>query len=196
MKIRRLGFDLDNVIADMEPYLLAYAKEKYGIELTDEQKKFFKWEQMPGMSQEIAEDIHATAVDPAFFMNIDPVEGAKETLSFLKRKGRKIHIITARPEDSFVFTSRWLKKHRIWYHSLTCCPSAWKPRMAAELKVESFVDDRYETLMGFINFRQTGRFRKLGLMSQNWNAHLKHDRLRRVHNWEDILELLEVKGRL
>jgi 5'(3')-deoxyribonucleotidase len=195
MKIRRLGFDLDNVIADMEPRLLEFAKTELGIELTEEQKKFFKWEEMPGMDPKVAKKIMNTATDPAFFMEVEPIEGAREALRLLKRKGRTIHIITARPQDTFMFTSKWLKKHNIWYNTLTCSKMAMKPRMAAELKVQSFVDDRPEALEHFINFRQSGRFLKLGLMDCVWNKDYRHDKVTRVHTWEDILDLLEVKGR-
>jgi uncharacterized HAD superfamily protein len=179
----------------MEPKLLQFAKDEFGIELTAEQKKFFKWEHMPNMDLKVAKKIMETAVDPTFFMEVEPMEGAKEALRLLKRKGRSIHIITARPESSFMFTSKWLKKHNIWYNTLTCCKTALKPRMAAELKVQSFVDDRQESLENFINFRQSGRFVKLGLMDQAWNKGYRHDRITRVHNWDDILDLLEVKGK-
>jgi uncharacterized HAD superfamily protein len=195
MKIRRVGFDLDNVIADMEPRLLQFAKEEFGIELTDKQKKFFKWEEMPDIDLKIAKKIMETAIDPAFFMEVDPLEGAKEALRLLKRKGRSIHIITARPQDTFMFTSKWLKKHNIWYNTLTCCKTKMKPRMAAELKVQSYVDDREDSLEYFINFRQSGRFLKLGLMDRDWNKDYRHDRVTRVFDWQDILDLLEVKGK-
>ena len=76
-----------------------------------------------------------------------------------------------------------------------CCPNKMKPRMATELRLESFIDDDFEVLMNFVNFRQSGRWKKLGVMHQDWNRGLYHERITRVRNWEDIVELLEVKGR-
>ncbi len=195
MKIRRLGFDLDDVIADTSSALLQYAKEEHGVELTEEQRKHYKLEEMPGLDPWIAADVYKQVLDPAFFMDVKPVEGAKDVLRFLKRKGRRINIITARPEDNFSFTSKWLKQNGLWYNTLTCCSSSLKPRMAAELKLETFVDDRFDILMEFVNFRQSGRWKKLGVMHRDWNAGMYHERITRVRTWEDIVGLLEVKGR-
>lgn len=195
MKIRRLGFDLDDIIADTRTALSDYAFEKFGVELDEEQKKFFKWEDMPNINKNLAKEICLKVKDPSFFMELKPIEGAREVLKFLKKKGRSIHIITSRPETSFIFTSKWLKNNDIWYNTLTCCKANWKPRIAAELKIQSFIDDRVDVMQAFLNFRQSTRFLKLGLMDKDWNHNFKHERVVRLFNWEDVLNLLEVRGR-
>jgi uncharacterized HAD superfamily protein len=194
MKIRRLGFDLDDVLADTSPALVDYAREVHGVELTDEQKKIFKWDETPGLDQEIVEDINEKLLDPTFFMEVKPVDGAVEALKFLRKKGRSLNVITARPENNFAFTSKWLEDNGLWCHTLTCCPSKRKQVVAAKLELQTFIDDRFDILMNFVNFRQSGRWKKLAVMHKDWNAHLHHEKIFRVRNWDEIINLLEVRG--
>lgn len=190
----RLGFDLDGVITNMDKALDERLNEKFDAGLHTDMWTTFLIEDSDWATPEMIEYAIDGFGDPNFMGSLEPIDGAKEALDFLKKKGNSIHIITSRSKKLFKTTSGWLKDNHIPYDTLTL--SKYKPRIAKELEVRTFMDDHYETLLDFINFRQSGYFQKLIVMDWPWNRPIEREKkIQRAYCWCDVLEILEQKGK-
>jgi uncharacterized HAD superfamily protein len=94
---------------------------------------------------------------------------------------------------AFDVSSKWLKDHGIYFDALVC--TKFKPRMAWNYEVRTFVDDDYDILLDFANFRQAKFFKKLIVMDYAYNSERHDKRIERAYTLHDVLSKLEVKGR-
>jgi uncharacterized HAD superfamily protein len=194
----RLGFDLDNVLANLMDPLNDHLNEKFDIEFIPEMWTSRTIEDLEldlgeGLQKEIAREVVHTVYDIEFLKSLAPCEGAKSVIDFLRRKGNEIYVITARKLEAFDISSEWLKVHGIYFDALIC--TKFKPRVAWNYGVRTFVDDDYDTLLKFADFRQAKFFRKLIVMSYPYNTGLQDKRIERANNMHEVLAKLEIRGR-
>ena len=194
----RLGFDLDNVLANLMDPLNDHLNEKFDIEFVPEMWtsrtiEDLKLDLEDDLQKEIAREVVYTVYNTEFLKSLAPCEGAKSVIDFLRRKGNEIYVITARKLEAFDISSEWLKAHGIYFDALIC--TKFKPRVAWNYGVRTFVDDDYDTLLKFVDFRQAKFFRKLIVMSYPYNVGLQDKRIERANNMYEVLAKLEIKGR-
>lgn len=209
----RLGFDLDNVLANLIDPLndhlnakfdLGFERETWTSRLVEEldltheicknkKDKDLCLEKVEEIKQELINEVIRTVYDLDFLSTLAPLDGAKGVMNFLRRKGHEIYVITSRKKEAFDISSRWLKDHGIYFDALIC--TKFKPRMAWDYGVRTFVDDDYDILMSFANFRQAKFFRKLIVMDYSYNSEFHDKRIERAYSLHDVLSKLEIKGR-
>lgn len=194
----RLGFDLDNVLANLMDPLNDHLNEKFDIEFVPEMWTSRTVENLEldlddDLKKEITREVVRTVYDIEFLKSLAPCEGAKSVIDFLRKKGNEIYVITARNLEAFDMSSEWLKVHGIYFDALIC--TKFKPRMAWNYGVRTFVDDDYDTLLNFADFRQARFFKKLIVMSYPYNIERQDKRIERANNMHEVLAKLEIRGR-
>lgn len=145
-----LGFDIDNVVADLDKSLLnAFLKEdkkkrNVGIvnpNATHITEGMFDW------SQEEVNDFLVKNMEKITYC-LKPVKKAKYYIHQLKKKGYKIYLITGRNTRLFqtpeALTKKWLKRRNIDYDKLIFAENSKdKTKECIENKIDIFFDDRY-----------------------------------------------------
>ena len=157
----RLGFDLDNVLANLIDPLNDYLNERFDMVFVRETWHTRIIEDLKlDLEEELEKQVRRAAYNAVFdmdFLNdLPPVEGAKGVINFLRKKGHEIYVITSRKSEAFDMSSDWLKKHGIYFDALIC--TKYKPREAWSLGVRTFVDDDVDILLDFANFRRAKFF--------------------------------------
>jgi hypothetical protein len=209
----RLGFDLDNVLANLIDPLNDYINGKFDLEFTREtwtsrlvseldltheicnrkDAKEIELDVLEERRQEIIDDVVRVVYDIDFLSTLGPRQGAKGVIEFLRKKGHEIYVITSRKREAFDMSSKWLKDHGIYFDALVC--TKFKARMAWNYGVRTFVDDDYDVLLDFANFRQAKFFKKLIVMSYAYNEGRYDKRIERASALHEVLAKLEIKGR-
>lgn len=194
----RLGFDFDNVLANFIDPLNDYLNAKFGLEFD---RDVWKERTVRGLDinldketeDALVKEVHQVIHNPEFLVTLPPRNGAKSVINFLKKKGYEIYIITARKKCNFDVSSVWLKDHGIQFDALLC--DEHKPRVAWAYGVKAFVDDDYDILLDFVNFRRAKFFHKLIVMDYPYNQDRHHKRIERAKTLHDVLAILDIKGR-
>lgn len=209
----RLGFDLDNVLANLIDPLNDHLNAKFDLdfkretwtsrlveeldlthEITDGNgNRDLDLEEIEEIKQELINEVIRVVYDLDFLSTLAPLDGAKGVMDFLRRKGHELYIITSRKREAFDMSSKWLKDHGIYFDALIC--TKFKPRMAWDYGVRTFVDDDYDILLAFAEFRQAKFFRKLIVMDYAYNSERHDKRIERAYSLHDVLSRLEIKGR-
>jgi uncharacterized HAD superfamily protein len=182
MKDRKLGIDLDGVIAEIgtplgkklgvpKDHINEYELSSYGVASED----------LPNI------------LDYDFYMSLEPEKNCVEVMGWLKKRDNYLHIITARNKyiDS-EHTLEWLKAHKIPFHRFTqVTGSNDKIPIVKSEGLDYLIDDRFETCQEFAK----RRLRTI-LFEQPWNYYHMRTTTReyqyiiRAVNWEYIKEFI------
>lgn len=144
---RRLGVDIDGVLADFDAafYLAAWRQGLLLNRLPEDQKRHDFLQSFPG---EITDaQIHRILLAPAFYRWLEPHFSLVEMVQEFHRRKWEIHLVTARPDVRHVIcnTRDWANQHRIPFAHLTFLPSKEKHLYAEARGLTLFVEDRLET---------------------------------------------------
>jgi len=106
----KIGFDLDDVLAELTKVLIEYHNRLLGTRFVlDDHKEYNLWETWGGTREEaIAEVLEFYA--STYMDTVEPVEGAVETTNKLAKK-HALSIITSRPADLTENTHKWVDKY-------------------------------------------------------------------------------------
>jgi len=125
-KKKIIAFDFDGVISPLPGYFTGFTHQRWFIYLNQifiPLRRFLR--RIRGVNPEI-----------------------RHFISYLKRNGRLVYIVTANPPETRSEIEYWLKKRgthydRILYRCLKCSHriDEWKARLAERLKIDYFLDD-------------------------------------------------------
>jgi len=201
-KIMNLGFDLDEVIAQMSLMAINYANDALGTDYTIDVFKNFMFEDNLYFEDEEKQKAMIVLLTEAInkeecTSSILPYDGAVKNLQRLKRQGHDIYIITKRPKNLLDVTSNWLLSHKVPCDKLVLTDNKCKGESAVRFELDMFVDDLEQNLYGMHKSKK--RWPKgLLLMTRPWNrdSYIDGSKFIRVHNWDDILRQVGIKNRL
>lgn len=197
----RLGFDLDEVVVDLNKSLNEYIENNYGIPCIPEMYinydiKKVVFDENEDLNSRIKKDITQLLYDPDFQYNSEPVVGARETLQKLKRVGHKLFFISSRPKPNQSITFKWLRANDIPFDDLKVIGhDKVKGYYGMKLRLDMFVDDLEVHLESMWRFKR--RWKKgLLLYSRPWNSDsIDASRFSRVDNWKEILRHVGIQNR-
>jgi uncharacterized HAD superfamily protein len=143
----RLGFDIDDVVADFIGELDVYLQSNYGIEWP--YGCFFKpdftdcvFHHDEEFNKKIVEDILAALRTGIFVESAKPIEGARESIQSFRKSGHKIFFISSRPLRHQPATYKWLRKHKFPFDGIRVIGNdAEKGFHGRQLNLDMFVDD-------------------------------------------------------
>lgn len=139
---RRVGVDVDGVLADHVTALIPRMRAKYGIELRWEEAT--QWRLPLGDSDIVVEfleamtDLEWVAGIPAY----PDAAGAIRELASLA----EVVIVTARPRAAADTTINWLNRHGLPFYEFVCGIDADKNRQGLDL----LIDDYLGNILGFL----------------------------------------------
>jgi len=198
----RLGFDLDEVVIDLTAQFDKYLQATYGIEWPAECFVSYNFSDClfdpedEERNAAIVKDMYKQVAIPDLADTAEPIEGAIQVITELKRRGHKIYFISSRPKQIQPATFKWLRKHGIPFDGLKVIGhSIPKGVYGRNLHLDMFVDDLEQHLESMWKFKR--RWRKgLLLFSQPWNyGKLDGSKFTRVDNWQDILRHIGIQNR-
>ena len=129
----RIAMDLDDVIADLIPCLLARHHEITGATLTREQA--ISWDTFPP-------EVHDSVRYGDGYADLALLPHAAEFLRWLKQR-HAVHIVTYRGSHARDMTIRWLEKHVPGLYDAVHFTGGGKVDICRELGIELIVDDSY-----------------------------------------------------
>lgn len=193
MKIKRIGIDLDNTVADFMSGAAPLIEEHYGLkpDLTKEAYSIVevfgitKGELPPGMKDKLYEGLH-------LFNNLPLLE---KDINLLPRRiylqmaiphqiDTKIYFITARPASPIVMedTIHWLEKNHFYFDDVFFVED--KLRLCQDMKIDVMLDDEKRQVVGL-----AAAGINVVLRDQPWNRQVSSTKnLVRVFNWRESLE--------
>ena len=183
--MKRLGIDLDGVVADYHSYLINDINRSNinGKTFTLEDwtdysfSKAFKY---PKDLQNIV-DKHSLGGE---FIYVEPIEGAIDAIKELDIKN-SIHIITGRTGKAKESSIAWLEKYNIPYDSITFTLN--KARAAYILNCDLMIEDDAKQSMSIADAGI-----EVLLFNKPWNRQLENIPLIiRVNNWKEIVDILK-----
>lgn len=169
---KRLIVDMDGVMADIYSQFIAYEEKEFGYRQPIEN--------MLGKKEgEVFKNIREYIHEDGFFRNAPVMEGSLETVKALNEK-YELFIVSAAMEfpKSLPEKQQWLAEHFPFL--------SWKQIVFCGLKTvirgDIMIDDHYRNLDSF-----EGR---TILFTQPHNFGMDEKNHQRVHNWQDIHQLL------
>jgi len=171
-----IGVDIDNVIAETEKELRRVIFEKKGLSLTREDITSYSFENVAGIEREDLKEIFEMFNEGGIFLDLEVMEGARETMSLLNEKHR-IVLVTSRPACVERHTRQWLEREGIPYDELHFATE----KKANGIPFDLFFEDQDKFA---IELAEEGAY--VLLFDAPWNRHVEHDNINRVYSWQDV----------
>lgn len=198
MEGRKVGIDVDDVIADCAaPYLRAFA-EWFGLDLGEAP---LGWHLLDGFNEipkEDKEEFRIRLYGGPFFSQLEPYPDCAEAIRLLAGAGHDLHFITARSERRRGVTEEWLARHGLLPFARGVhlrptgdfVPRSYDASQSAEFKVAKALElglDAFCEDDPLISRRLAEAGLRVLLFDRPWNGDLDHPRVRRVRSWDDVL---------
>ncbi|WP_238883732.1 hypothetical protein [Clostridium sp. YIM B02551] len=175
--------DIDGTITDAY-YWLDFCNEYFNTNITKEQVTEYAIHNVLGIEEESYNKFYNKN---KFILHEDqPLrENVQEILAKLS-EDNSIYFVTARDKSLSMLTHRYLRKNNIHYNDLFVLGSHYKVDKAKDLNCDIFIEDNYENAIQL----STAGFKVL-LLNTNYNRHTLNENITRVHNWNEIYEIIE-----
>lgn len=182
-----IGVDIDGVIADTFPLLVRELNEYFKVNLTLQDICDYNIFKIYGLSEtDMSNFIHTRGriliEGPAL------KENAARYISVLS-KAHTIHLISARQEEYYHHTQRWLREHSVCYHSLTLLGKHDKREICGKIQIDTFVEDSLN------NARQISSCGiPVLLLDAPYNQGNLPPLVRRFFSWNEVFQELSVRS--
>ena len=184
----RIAVDVDGVLADHVGAVLSRLKKEYpGFDRTRESMTHWD-EELPSLDTSLKPVIEQSESDPAFVREMEPIEGAVETMTALAEQGHELVIVTARPEENLAATHDWLEDRGIPHNRKKSKSTNGRMKTMADAAV--LIDDFPGHVQDFANSDRFGI-----LFEQPWNKNhiadlIKSPRIFAAESWDKIPEII------
>ena len=106
-----IAVDLDEVLAETLDSIIIFHNKRYGTFHRKEQfLRYAFWTVWGGTRKQAIQKVHDFFCTPEAD-SIQPVEGARQTLTALRKAGCRFSVVTARPDAFLSVTERWVERH-------------------------------------------------------------------------------------
>ncbi|MHB8156716.1 MAG: 5' nucleotidase, NT5C type [Desulfocucumaceae bacterium] len=181
--MKRVGIDIDGVIADSQPLIIQKLNDCFGRSFSLEDFVDFKPEKMFGIDRRQLDDFIMER-ELEIIEEAVPLPGAVRTVKELIQT-YKIYIVSARTPIYLSHTESWLKRFEIPYHDIKLLGQHDKRAACTGLCVDIFIED---SLKNATQVSSCGI--PVLLMDATYNRSKLPDMVTRVYNWEEIKEYL------
>ncbi|MFZ5646491.1 MAG: 5' nucleotidase, NT5C type [Bacillota bacterium] len=181
--MKRIGVDIDGVIADSQPVIINKLNQHFGSNYTLKDFVNFDPVKMFGMDRRDL-DLFIMQKEQEIIEEAVPVPGAVDTLKDLSA-GNKIIIVSARTPVYLDYTLAWLDRYNIPRDKLILLGQHDKRQSCLDLCVDIFIED---------NKKNAEQISSCGipvlLMDATYNQGKLPDNITRVYNWNEIREYI------
>jgi uncharacterized HAD superfamily protein len=197
----KLGFDLDEVLANISDVIIKYLQNTYGIQGDKEMFKRFNiidntFHSDSEFDRNIVADLLEKVNKASFLAKAKPYKEAAENIKQFKKSGHSIHFITSRKLNDEVEVAKWLRKYNIPFDTIhNVGKEREKGFYGRALNLDFYIDDLVEQLESM--FRYKKRWRKgLALLTRPWNeGPIDASKFIRLDNWVQISRHLGIHNR-
>lgn len=193
----KLYVDVDDVLAETTRAIAAHARQHFDRDVDFDAMHSFRLDESLSLGPEDYEALMEAVHRAEFLGALPAMAGAVEAMVALEGRGAHISIVTGRPPRVRDVTGRWLQAQGVPFHEL-CMVDKYQryPEDSGALTLETLRERRFELAVedslstaGFLA-EHTGA--EVLLMDRPWNRRdaALHPRVRRVHGWAEILDLL------
>ena len=192
--MKKLGIDLDNVIADSHDILRTLIRHSTDgrvdlsyLDITD--FSFYRCKDRNGnsISEEEWSDVHRTFSEESNILSVKPCSGARFCLEKLSER-YEIHIVTTRMPNAWEPTVKWLRNNSIPHHFLHFLGHRKKHESLGGFSF--VVEDDYDQAVMFLDAGTP-----CYLLRHPWNATGKPKRgLYWVQDWNELTRSLDMAG--
>lgn len=164
--MKTVVFDIDGVLAEFEPYLVACLENEFGS-LATKGRNMYHFQERFAEYPYILEKAEGIQADPNIYYCLEPNPAAVKLVCSLIELGYGVLYVSARPKYTETYTRRWLEKHTGCYkHSLGLwCGIENKADYLSDIDVDFVVEDSPD---------QIQRLREFGIpylcWGQEWNS--------------------------
>jgi len=139
---KRIGVDIDGVVADQVGHVLPRIREDFGISLT--RNDVTDW-RLPLSNSDIAVEINKALLDPEYVLSMPALPGASQLLNRLFPR-HEIVMVTARPEAAIPFTRVWLERHGLAFDRIESSGEMQKSLHGCDVLVDDYLGNVLEFL--------------------------------------------------
>ena len=176
-RLRRIGVDVDGVLGDQIPEVVARMYKKWGLKITRDDIK--SWRQRFG-SSDIEKEIEEALLDKSYVCNMPLHAGARAALDEIRGEN-VIVVITARPETTDEWTQLWLRTNEIYYDEYINARRSGKTGHGLNVLIDDYIGNIARFLLETTGYGV--------LFDQPWNREREELRL-----WVDRGRLLVARG--
>lgn len=181
----KIGIDVDNVIADSVPTLIAEANKYFKTNFTYNDIYIYDFHKILGVSREEMSVFMKKIFSEKVPLRCKTIKGAKEAIHKIK-ENYEIYIVSSRRKEFKADTIEWLNNNDIPYDFVEHVTDKQKHIYAIDKGIEVFIEDDLEQA---ISLAENGI--KVFLFDHPWNrAGNIQDGYMRVKSWDEILENL------
>ncbi len=193
MKIKRVGIDIDGVVADYLAVAIPMVAEHYGL-TPDLSNTTYILESVFGLTEDtfpkdfkkvLYEDNHLFAKLPLLETNIQLLNRRIFMhKSFQHDYNTKVYFITSRPRTPIIMedTLTWIQKHEFHFDDVFFVKD--KAGLCRALRIDVIIEDEPRNIEA-LSKTDT----KVVIRDQPWNKEIEEtDNLKRVFNWQQALE--------
>lgn len=191
----RLGFDIDEVINNLNTVLIKYANESCGVDFkyNDIYREYYKDE--PTTNKAIGDSFFKAANNYTIQNMTIPMKNSPISILKLKQMGHKIYFISSRPIGNEEHTINWLRMYGFPYDGVYHTGfNISKGIFGKDLNLDFFVDDSVNHLIDLFEIKN---YWKLGLvlLNKEWNidSDISNFPITRCNDWDDIIEHLNMR---
>ncbi|MFZ5649402.1 MAG: 5' nucleotidase, NT5C type [Bacillota bacterium] len=181
--MKRIGVDIDGVIADSQPVIIDKLNRLFGKNYTLEDFVDFDSVKMFGVGRSHLDRL-IMEKELEIIEEAVPLPGAVETLNQL-RDGNRIIIVSARTPAYLNQTLAWLERYGIRHDELLLLGQHDKRQSCLDLCVDIFIED---------NKKNAEQIASCGipvlLMDATYNRGKLPDTITRVHSWTEIRDCI------
>ncbi len=189
----KIGIDLDDVLSKTTAAFIEFHNKNYGTNLDIKTKEKYGWWEIIDVVMDEYKKRVGEFYTTDYFLNTEPIEGAKNVLGELK-KDNELYVITARSDDVKKVTEKWIEENypniftKIYFTNQfgQTGVKTSKAIICNDLNIDVFIEDS-------INFALecAAPNRKVFLLDYPWN---QKDKLpvgvTRVNSWKEIGRLV------
>lgn len=188
----KIGIDIDEVIVEFVKGYLKVYEQIYGRNFSFEEIISYNFWEVLGISKEDAYKSVYQFYNTNEFENLDFIEGAKEAIKVLSEKN-EILLITSRPLFTNEKTQIFFQKHFPNFSFEIIHSGGFHPQgknkedICKERGIKIMIEDHVDYAL-----KCAEKGIKVFLLDKPWNQNMQeHEKIKRVKNWNEILEKLK-----
>jgi len=191
-----IGFDMDEVLADLLGPLILFHNNEYGTSLTKQSFTSYSLAEAAGCTLDESTERICKFFRSTYFYNVNPIQDSQEGVAVIVDRYGKQPIITARPDIITSETIDWAHSHYPEMFSSVNLTNQWhgegterrKSQVCKELGVDIMIDDSpshaYDCADEEIDVLIFGNYR--------WNQNVdQHPKIVRVPSMPEAFEWIK-----
>lgn len=192
--------DVDDVLADATATLIELARERFDRSVEFESCSSFDLGESFGLTPAERDELLDAAHEDRIVESMPAIEGAAPVLGDWESHGHEVHVVTGRPPSTLAATRRWLVQMEMPHASLASVDKyARQGHLPDAVPLERLADRHFQIAVEDSMSMARHLSEDLGvpvlLFDRPWNRSLpeRGGRIRRVHSWTEIAEIVRTR---